>query len=112
MSKNFAFFLEHAVQCILENSAANDKLLSSFLFLKKLKVFHLLKYSVEPDKLKDKTYEKFIQIIMDCWKLKLFLRTEGFHFLPLGLEGVEVLSTASLEALGDCLVCSLKGESI
>jgi len=66
MPKKFAFFLEHAVQCNLENSAANDKLTPSFLFLKKLKVFHVLKYSVEPDKLKDKIYEKFIQIIRDC----------------------------------------------
>lgn len=53
MSKNFAAFLKYAVQGILENSAANDKLLSSFLFLKKLKVFNLLKYSVETDKLKE-----------------------------------------------------------
>lgn len=61
------------------------------MFLKKLKVFNLLKYSVDPDKLKDKTYEKFIEIIMDCWKLKLFLRKEGFHFLPLRLDGNSIV---------------------
>lgn len=54
LSKNFAVFLKYAVQCILENNAANDQLLSSFLCLKKLKVINLLKYSVETDRLKEK----------------------------------------------------------
>lgn len=73
MSKNLdILFPAHAVQYNLENSAANSKFLSFFSFLMKLEVFLLLKYSVDPGILKDKTYKKFIQIIMDCWKLKSF----------------------------------------
>lgn len=61
MSKNLdILFPARAVQCNLENSAANSKFLSFFLFLMKLEVFLLLKYSVDPGKLKEKTYKKFI----------------------------------------------------
>ena len=86
MSKNLDFVFPSTVQCNLENSAANSKLFSFFLFLMKLEVFILLKYSVDPSKLKDRTYKKFTEIIMDCWELKSFPNRRRVPISSLGIK--------------------------
>lgn len=86
MSKNLDFVFPSTVQCNLENNAANSKLFSFFLFLMKLEVFILLKYSVDPSKLKDRTYKKFTEIIMDCWELKSFPNRRRVPISSLGIK--------------------------
>lgn len=81
-NRNFQSFLEHLVQCTVENNVADEKV-NFPLFLIRLKVFNLLKYLIVPDKLKYKSYEQFI---MDCWKTKTLIIKRKFHNSFIGIK--------------------------
>lgn len=70
---------------MVENNVADLKV-SFPLFLIRLKVFHLLKYLVVADKLKDKSYEQFIQIIMDCCRTKTLIMRRKIHTSSIGIK--------------------------